>query len=84
MFGGVTPGRFDKMYKNYVDHYPKESVVKIHYDPNTPENAVLKANGTIGYKKYYLFACFAAVCGAFLVNNYYTRFGDRLLDFIER
>jgi len=84
MFGGVTPGRHNKMYERYIDSYPKDSIVKVYYDPTQPENAVLKPLETWGFKKYYLLASVLAIFGILHVINYFTGFGEGLMTFLDR
>jgi len=84
MFGGVTPGRHNKMYERYIDRYPKDSIVKVYYDPTQPENAVLKPLETWGFKKYYLLASFLTIFGVLYIINFFTGFGEGLMTFLDR
>ena len=82
MFGGVMAGRASKMQK-YIERYPEDSIVKIYYDPTNPESAVLEPNVNDA-SFYYAVASFLALCSTTFIVNYFTGFGDGVLDFFER
>ncbi|MBC8392718.1 MAG: DUF3592 domain-containing protein [Deltaproteobacteria bacterium] len=84
MFGGVTPGRYSKMYKRYIEQYPKGKIVKVYYNPTKPHDAVLNPFEEWGYKKYFLLGSFLIPCGLFFIINFFTGFGEGLLAFLER
>lgn len=84
MFGGITPGRFSKMYRRYIEHYPKDSVVRVYYDPTKSENAMLEPHETKGVTKYCVLASFLVVCGIVFVINFFTGLAESIITFIER
>ena len=84
MFGGVTPDKYSKMYKRYIEQYPKGGIVKVYYNPTKPQDAALDPFEGWGYKKYFLLGLFLMPCGLLFMANFFTGFGEGLLAFLER
>ncbi len=70
--------------KNYQQKYYPGRIVNVYYNPNDFSEAVLEV-GDAGYVySYYIIATVLFLFSALLIINFFTGFGEDIIDFFDR